>query len=261
MAQFSMNSEHDTDLARTFGGMAKRGGLWKSDKQAAYWLRQWERWSERNLDGWEQREYFALDVPPLEEGQGIAFASGRLMFYSRHTGGLTGRNSKRLTWAYTFDGVGLVRKVKLRHAEKGGMFGPEIEFERESDGTDHWAEIVQRRAEALARREAEHEAAEEAPSGRVTITGEVVTDPEWRDQGSDRYGRSFGAFKCMVKDDRGFKVWISEPSRHSWKRGLKVQFDAALTVSDTDSKFAFGKRPTKITDGCESCLPESTTDA
>jgi hypothetical protein len=46
-----------------------------------------------------------------------------------------------------------------------------------------------------------------------------------------------------VKAAEGFIVWVSMPRGVDAKRGDTISFTATLTPSDTDSKFAFGKRP------------------
>lgn len=89
-------------------------------------------------------------------------------------------------------------------------------------------------------------AAHPAPAGRVAVTGEIVsTKVVESDFGS--------AFKILVKDDRGFKVWCSIPSKQleehgslfSETKGRRITFTATLTPSTDDKSFAFGSRPTK----------------
>jgi hypothetical protein len=67
-----------------------------------------------------------------------------------------------------------------------------------------------------------------------------------------------GQWKMLVRDDSGFKVWGSIPSKmfdlatengvephgNSFK-GKRVSFTAALQPSEDDPKFGFFKRPTK----------------
>jgi hypothetical protein len=52
--------------------------------------------------------------------------------------------------------------------------------------------------------------------------------------------------KMTVKSDLGFIVWCTMPSGMSADKGDSVAFKATLTPSDTDTKFAFGKRPTVV---------------
>ncbi|QDF15994.1 hypothetical protein H3N89_gp29 [Microbacterium phage MonChoix] len=111
-----------------------------------------------------------------------------------------------------------------------------------------------------------------APEGRVTVTGEVV--------GTKVVEGDYGtAYKITVKDDRGFRVYVSIPKQQAdqaydewfaahedtyrsfgyavWfmgadevatengVKGRRITFDAALERSRDDESFAFGKRPTK----------------
>ena len=75
-----------------------------------------------------------------------------------------------------------------------------------------------------------------APSGRVTVTGQVLST---KLQESD-----FGAvLKMLVKLENNSKVWVSVPSRETVERGDKVTFKATFEVSKDDPSFAFGSRP------------------
>lgn len=113
-----------------------------------------------------------------------------------------------------------------------------------------------------------------APTGRVRVTGEIVSAKTVE---SD-YGT---AYKILVRDDAGFKVWCSIPkaqadeafdeyreayilrgqSDHDFGpacwflgaqgtdeqgvKGRRIAFDAKLEPSRDDKSFAFGSRPTK----------------
>ena len=96
--------------------------------------------------------------------------------------------------------------------------------------------------------------------GRHTFTGEVMgtrSEP-------DGFGGS--SIKMLFLDDRGFKLWGTSPLAlwlipgevRDWNgekyttevyrddiKGLRVQFDAAIEISNKDEKFGFIKRPTK----------------
>ena len=79
---------------------------------------------------------------------------------------------------------------------------------------------------------------EPVPEGRVTVTGEVV--------GLAVRESAYGVtLKMTVRDDRGFKVWVTVPSAIDPERGDRVSFVATLTASDDDKFFGFGKRPAK----------------
>ena len=134
-------------------------------------------------------------------------------------------------------------------------------------------EVLQAIAEKRATRK--EEAAETpAPEGRVVVTGEIV--------GAKVAEGDYGtAYKVTVKDDRGFRVYVSLPkaqadeaydaydealvaagkSRYDFGpscwflgaqgtdeqgvKGRRITFTAALTPSRDDVSFAFGSRPTK----------------
>jgi len=90
-----------------------------------------------------------------------------------------------------------------------------------------------------AERDAAHEAGENAPEGRVVITGAVLA---FKVQES-MYG---DVLKMLVQDDRGFRVWGSVPSSlDDAERESRITFTATVTPSDKDAKFAFFKRPAK----------------
>ena len=101
---------------------------------------------------------------------------------------------------------------------------------------------AQRRAEIEQREKAEREAYENAkpcPEGRVEITGTLL--------GVKSVPNAWGgALRCLVRDDRGFKVWGSLPyALNSAEIGDRLTFTAAVTPADDDPKFGFFKRPTK----------------
>jgi hypothetical protein len=98
---------------------------------------------------------------------------------------------------------------------------------------------IERATEREAER-VEHPAVD-APEGRVTVTGEVVMT-KW-------YANDFGeTLKMIVRDDSGFRVFVSVPSSLMGvgiDKGSRVTLVATLTQSDDDPTFSFGKRPTK----------------
>ncbi len=115
---------------------------------------------------------------------------------------------------------------------------------------------IDHKAEVLAEREAERQAAADCPTGRVKISGTVLK-VETRDTA---YGLQV---KMTVKADGGFIVWGTVPSslelievereedgdtwteQRALERGDKVEFTATITPSDRDAKFGFFKRPAK----------------
>jgi hypothetical protein len=101
---------------------------------------------------------------------------------------------------------------------------------------------VERDAEWEAKKAAEQkkmESAKDAPSGRIEITGEIL---------SIKYRDSFygGGFKITIKTTDGWKLWVSRPSAlKEVEVGDTVSMTAMVTPSNDDPKFAFGKRPSK----------------
>ena len=116
---------------------------------------------------------------------------------------------------------------------------------------DRACERVENRAETERKWAEEHAAAAPCPSGRTEITGTIIS--------TDLRENAFGSqWKMLVRDDSGFKVWGSVPSKlfelcaedDVWPRGddlkgKRITFTAAVEVSDRDEKFGFFKRPTK----------------
>lgn len=123
---------------------------------------------------------------------------------------------------------------------------------------------------AKRQQQAAEAAATPAPSGRVAVTGEIVSAKAVEGD----YGTSY---KILVKDDQGFKVWVSLPKAQAdqafdeWYaahpeeftygpdcwflgtdgtdetgvKGRRITFTATLEPSRDDVSFAFGSRPTK----------------
>lgn len=101
---------------------------------------------------------------------------------------------------------------------------------------------IDRRAEAKATRQAEWNAAEEAPvtEARIAIEGDVVMVKET--------DTPFGyQTKIIVRTLTGWKAYGTCPSAINTEglRGSRVRFTAAFTRSDDDPKFGFFSRPTK----------------
>ena len=99
-------------------------------------------------------------------------------------------------------------------------------------------EREQAQAEREAARQAEHEAAAPCPSGRITVTGVVLTVKERDTQ--------FGCvLKMLVQATDGYKVWGTVPRVIDPDRGDTVEFVATVTPSKDDTKFGFASRPSK----------------
>lgn len=99
------------------------------------------------------------------------------------------------------------------------------------------------RAEREAVWATEAELAADAPTGKVTVTGEIIST-KWQES---MYGSTH---KMAVKTEAGWKLWVTVPSSVYDSSdaslpitGKRVTLTATVTPSDRDSKFAFGKRP------------------
>jgi hypothetical protein len=94
------------------------------------------------------------------------------------------------------------------------------------------------RAAKLAQQAIDKEAAAPCPSGRVMISGKVVS-LKTEDDPFSRYGGV--RTKVLVVADSGFKVWGSR--FENVEVGQQVMFVATVEVSKNDPKFGFFKRP------------------
>tara|TARA_R110000851_G_scaffold77843_1_gene171833 strand:- start:1411 stop:1866 length:456 start_codon:yes stop_codon:yes gene_type:complete len=97
----------------------------------------------------------------------------------------------------------------------------------------------------------EAELAADAPTGKVTVTGEIVST-KWQES---MYGSTH---KMILKTEAGWKLWVTVPTSVNddlemlrKESGVNLQYEgktvtltATVTPSDSDPKFAFGKRPT-----------------
>jgi hypothetical protein len=136
-------------------------------------------------------------------------------------------------WSDVTYHYGVLTDMNRKLRRYGDLSEKQVEFARKLA-----AEIPAKRAQA-AEREAERAAAAPAPSGRAQVTG-VVVSTKW-------YENDFGGnLKMTVKDDTGFRVWVTVPSSASVEVGDRVTFFANFTPSDDDVTFAFGKRPSKF---------------
>ncbi|GAA3634667.1 hypothetical protein [Microlunatus ginsengisoli] len=83
------------------------------------------------------------------------------------------------------------------------------------------------------------------PEGRQAVTGEVLAtriEP-------NRFAYSGDVVKMLVRDDRGFKLWMTAPAallgHDGGLKGRRVTFTATLEPSADDQHFGYGKRPTR----------------
>jgi len=150
------------------------------------------------------------------------------------------------------------RAIQKRQQDREARHQAKIESQRNwceqnGHGRITFAELDEKRA-------AERAVAEDCPTGRVQVSGEVIKT-EVR---SSRFGTQY---KMTVKTDGGWIAWGSIPSdlqlieetiehpagehgdawtetrQRSLERGERVTFTATISPSETDSKFGFFKRP------------------
>lgn len=102
---------------------------------------------------------------------------------------------------------------------------------------------IARDAERAAREaERETEVKVPCPTGKITVTGEIV-----KLDTTDGYMPGDIRYVMTVKDDTGFLVWGTRPSALSRvEKGDRVTFTASVEQSDRDECFGFFKRPSKV---------------
>ena len=100
--------------------------------------------------------------------------------------------------------------------------------------------------ETQAERDAEKASAKDAPEGRIDFEGTLV---------SKKYVEGYYGvqLKGTVKTTDGWCVYLTIPAvAENYEVGDDISLRATLTVSDDDSKFAFGKRPYLLSEVKES---------
>jgi len=100
----------------------------------------------------------------------------------------------------------------------------------------------QRAVAAAKVKEERAETGTDAPTGRLTVTGEILkVDEKWNDFGSRM------VMTVLVTDDNGtWRAWGSVPkSCGQAERGDKITFTGTFEQSGQDAGFAFFKRPSK----------------
>lgn len=103
-------------------------------------------------------------------------------------------------------------------------------------------EKILQRPIIAAKRAAEQEAAAPVPTGRVIITGRVLTVKQVK-RPTYRYGDTGFSTKLLVQGLTGFKVWGNQFMNA--QKGDLITFTATIQPSDKDTKFGFFSRPTK----------------
>jgi len=92
-----------------------------------------------------------------------------------------------------------------------------------------------------AQRDIENANSKDAPTGRVEVTGNVVKIKVKKDEAFNSITK-----KMTLKTTDGWKLWVTVPeSIWNATEGDTVSMSVDITPSKDDSKFAFGKRPTK----------------
>lgn len=99
-----------------------------------------------------------------------------------------------------------------------------------------------------------------APSGRVEVTGEIVSVKGYENSFSPYAGAT--TWKMLVRADAGYKVWATIPNGIRGIKGERIRFTAMLTPKTEDPEFAIAKRPSKAETLSEPVLDdEDFTDA
>jgi hypothetical protein len=136
-----------------------------------------------------------------------------------------------------------VRDISRKFRTYGEVSERQVEAVKKSVQRDaEFAERKRQRDAERAREDAERPHAP-VPTGRVEVTGVVFTvrEPDPNAQ--------FPAWKMLVQDHRGFRVWGTVPSslfRYGVgpRRGDEVSFTATVEASRDDPEFGFYSRPT-----------------
>ena len=125
---------------------------------------------------------------------------------------------------------------------KGRQFGvlSDRQFEAIVAAVARDAEFDARRAEA----KASAPAGSPVPTGRLTVTGRVVS----RKTQSSPWGTQYKFLLAVTAPDGGeFRIWGTEPTNIDPEVGDSVTLTATLSQSDRDPAFGFFTRPTKAT--------------
>lgn len=95
---------------------------------------------------------------------------------------------------------------------------------------------IEQRPYVRAIREAEKAAAKDCPTGRMVVTGVVLSTKIVESQWGD-------AIKMLVKTPDGYTLWGTVPSGLEASRGSEVIFKATVVPSDRDPKHGYFSRP------------------
>lgn len=103
--------------------------------------------------------------------------------------------------------------------------------------------FAQREERAAARAQEATQVTSPMPTGRVTITGEILST-KWQE---NRFSRGAGCLKMLVRSEAGWKVWGTVPASIEYDggnelKGRRVTFTAK--VEPKEAAFGFFSRPT-----------------
>lgn len=97
--------------------------------------------------------------------------------------------------------------------------------------------VVASLARDIAKAAAPVEVKGDAPTGRVPVTGQVVSI-------KTQDGFYGPVQKMLIVLENNSKVWVTVPSKASVEKGQTITVTATWTPSNDDKSFAFGSRPT-----------------
>jgi len=159
-------------------------------------------------------------------------------------------------WA---EGDGCPNRIAQDIAGKVTRFGP-LTGKQEAFLVKLWQE-TQEKAKAI-----EEGTKVPCPSGKVEITGKIVSSKV--EEFTISRWASKTVFKCLIEDDRGFRVWGTCPSAclewcyqedrrrydageeckttAEYLKGMRVAFVASVEPSEKDPCFGIYSRPTKV---------------
>ena len=144
-----------------------------------------------------------------------------------------------------------VHDVASRLIKKGELSDKQIDavkkaIVREQDYDNKRKVWEREREDRQAKWKRETELADPAPTGRITVEGEII----YHKAGGRVHMGDYIDWenpKMIIKTKGGWKVWSTVP-RNIWdevEKGKQIVINLTVTPSDDDPKFAWGKRPAK----------------
>lgn len=205
-----------------------RGNLSRLTGQAG----RWEPVSEL-----ERKATNRIKARARRERKAAAFAAGEAARWEA----LVAARPLLAELTYLPDYAGILGSMRGQFERKGTLSPAQVEFAEKiiREGMETTA-----REEAKAAQRAQEDAdAQDAPAGKVTITGRVATI-RWEDNPFDPRGGQ--VCKWLIVTDAGWKAWGSVPAaarRAEVAQGDRVTFTADVAPSAKDPKFAIASRP------------------